>query len=128
MNELLQVEFRELPEVPSIPVYESTTKAVADGKLTPMAMAVHTFIRGLNSWSIRTTGKKWKIYAEDLAKRMGVTRKTISKYLNQLVDGGYMDRHRNGKGQAALFGGYTYICYCMHKDEWVKCISSLNRG
>ena len=132
MNEVFQAEFRELPEVPSIPVYESTTKAVSDGKLSLKAMALHTFIRGLRSWYKRTTGKEWSIYAGDISKRVHMTRKTIGKLITELVETGYMDRHRKRqgrgakKGQSGLFGGYTYIVYCMQKKEWSKHVKQLS--
>ena len=123
MNELFEAEFREIDDLPHIKVYESTTRAVDEGTLSLRAVGLHTFLRGLAAWYKRTTGKKWKPYATDLAKRTRMSRELIGKIIVELVEAGYIDRHQDRKGRAGLFGGYIYIVYPMQKDELIKIVS-----
>lgn len=132
-NDVIHTQFEELPKIPSIPVYLSTTKDVTDGKLSLKAFALHTFIRGLREWWTETEPDKgpWVIYAEDLARRLHMSRNTIGKLLEELIAAGYIDRHRlkqgkkAAKGHSGLFGGYTYIVYCMNKNEWLRWIEKM---
>ena len=119
MNDTYHLEIIELPEAPFVKVYESTLIDVKNGELSAQAMALHTFMRGLRQWYERIHSKKWSFYSTDLSNRLKMNRKTVTKYINELLDTSYIVRQKS-KGEDGRYMGWTYSIYPMRLDRFVS--------
>ena len=103
----------ELP-IKHTSVYDSVLR---DRRLTPAAKALHCYMR--------TFDKEWKFHANWLAKRLNVSRPTMSKLLKELLDEGYLERWPTS-GDKGVFMGYDYYVYPVRKKLYWQLLKEVS--
>ena len=73
---------------------------------------------------MRTFPDDWHFNATDLAKRIGVSRKTVDRSLARLMAASLLDRDP-ARGEGGIFLGYIYSVYPVRKDLYNRLVRQM---
>ncbi len=85
--------------------------------LDPIAKIIYMFLR--------SKGKRWIVINSYLAKALGISINTLKRYIQQLIDYGWVSRkQRRNPNNGQLLGGYDYVLH--NSPQKNKVVSSVD--
>ena len=61
--------------------------------------------------AMRSMSSKWDIYQKPFAKKFGMSQNTLKKYINQLIDKGWLSKTPRRDQRGVFTGGYDYTLH-----------------
>lgn len=81
--------------------------------IEPIAKIIYAYLR--------SKGARWNVFNNNLAKSIGISINTLKRYIQQLIESGWLSRQpRRNPSNGQLLGGYDYVLYNSpekNKDE-----------
>lgn len=87
--------------------------------IEPIAKIIYAYLR--------SKGARWNVFNNNLAKSIGISVNTLKRYIQQLIESGWLTRSpRRNPTNGKLLGGYDYILHnTPHKNQEAKSVDKL---
>lgn len=87
--------------------------------IEPIAKIIYAYLR--------SKGARWNVFNNNLAKSIGISVNTLKRYIQQLIESGWLTRSpRRNPTNGQLLGGYDYILHnTPHKNQEAKSVDKL---
>lgn len=87
--------------------------------IEPIAKIIYAYLR--------SKGSRWNVFNNNLAKSIGISVNTLKRYIQQLIESGWLTRNpRRNPANGQLLGGYDYILHNKpKKNQDVKSVDKL---